>query len=51
MRRLCATAAVVLMGLGTASADTAPTAYKMTTPFASGVAVPGTYSGRSDLQS
>jgi hypothetical protein len=38
--RLCATAAVVLMGLGTASADSAPKTYKMTTPFASGVAVP-----------
>jgi hypothetical protein len=38
-RLLCATAAVVLMGLGTASAQTAQT-YKMTTPFAPGVAVP-----------
>ena len=35
-RLLCATAAVVLIGLGTASAQT----YKMTTPFAPGVAVP-----------
>ena len=35
-RLLCATAAVVLAGLGTASAQT----YKMTTPIAPGVAVP-----------
>jgi hypothetical protein len=35
-RLLCATVAVVLMGLGAASAQT----YKMTTPFSSGVAVP-----------
>ena len=39
-RLLCATAAMVLMGLGTASADTAAQTYKMTTPFAPGVAVP-----------
>ncbi|WP_455854596.1 hypothetical protein [Ensifer canadensis] len=39
-RLLCAAAAAVLIGLSTASAaDTAQT-YKMTTPFASGVAVP-----------
>ena len=37
---LCTTAAVVLMGFGTASADTAPKTYKMTTPIAPGVAVP-----------
>jgi hypothetical protein len=37
-RLIWATAAAVLMGLGTASADTQT--YKMTTPFASGVAVP-----------
>jgi hypothetical protein len=36
-RLLCATAAVVLMGLGAASAETQT--YKMTTPFAPGVAV------------
>ena len=35
-RLLCATVAVVLTGLGAASAQT----YKMTTPFSSGVAVP-----------
>jgi hypothetical protein len=35
-RLLCATVAVVLMGLGAASAQT----YKMTTPFSPGVAVP-----------
>ena len=42
-RLLCATAAVVLMGLSTA-ADTTASAqtYKMTTPFAPGVAVPDT---------
>jgi hypothetical protein len=36
-RLICATAAAVLIGLSTASADTT---YKMTTPFAPGVAVP-----------
>ncbi|SEI20512.1 Uncharacterized conserved protein [Rhizobium tibeticum] len=42
-RLLFATAAVVLMGMGTASADTATASaqtYKMTTPIAPGVAVP-----------
>ncbi|NKJ71355.1 DUF1214 domain-containing protein [Rhizobium leguminosarum bv. viciae] len=39
-RLICATAAVVLMGLGTASAETAARTYKMTTPIAPGVAVP-----------
>ncbi|MGO4836065.1 DUF1254 domain-containing protein, partial [Rhizobiaceae sp. 2RAB30] len=39
-RLLCATAAIALMSLGAASADTAQKTYKMTTPFAPGVAVP-----------
>ncbi|NKK61954.1 MULTISPECIES: DUF1254 domain-containing protein [Rhizobium] len=38
-RLVCATAAMVLMGLGTAAADTAAK-MKMTTPFAPGVAMP-----------
>jgi hypothetical protein len=37
-RLICVTAAAVLIGFGTASADTQT--YKMTTPFAPGVAVP-----------